>query len=138
MNLGTVLQTSKGFWVFLFHVNHPSGCGVAQITTQRAHQFRALERRERKSFNRTSKEVEELRLIYNFFRFSVERLPLPSRKRTQLVTPALCCDLRYPASTQMIDGTEKKQNPVEVCKACGAGGGGGGARRGESFNSKGG
>ena len=53
-----VLKTSKGFWVFLFrHVNHLSGCGVTQITTQRAHQFRALARRERKSFNRKSKEV---------------------------------------------------------------------------------
>ena len=48
-----------------FAVNHLSGGGVMQITTLTpAHQFRALARRERKSFNRKSKEVEELRLIY--------------------------------------------------------------------------
>ena len=38
-----------------------------QITTQRAHQFCALVRWERKSLNRKSKEVEELRLIYHMY-----------------------------------------------------------------------
>ena len=85
------------------------------MTTQCAHQFRALSRRERKFFSRKSKEVEELRLIYNFVGFSVERFPLPSRKRTKLLS-ALCCDLRNPASAQMIDGTEKPQIPLKFAK----------------------
>ena len=72
-------------------------------------------RRERKYYNRKSKEVEELRLIYNFFGFSVERFSLPSRKRTKLVS-ALCFDLRNPASTQMIDGTEKPKIPFKFAK----------------------
>ena len=38
-----------------------------QITTQRAHQFCALVRQERKSFNRKSKEVAKLRLIYYMY-----------------------------------------------------------------------
>ena len=33
-------------------------CGVTQITTQRAHQFWALEKRERKSFIRKSKKLK--------------------------------------------------------------------------------
>ena len=37
---------------FFCSVNHLNGGRVTQITTQRAHQFRALARRERKSFNR--------------------------------------------------------------------------------------
>ena len=78
------------------------------MTTQCAHQFRALSRREGKFFSRKSKEVEELRLMYNFFGFCVE-------KRTKLVR-ALCCDLRNLASAQMIDGTEKRKIPSKFEK----------------------
>ena len=58
--------------------------------------------------------------------FSVERFPLPSRKRVKLVS-ALCCDLRSPASTQMIDGTGKPKIPSKFAKR---------AARYNEFNSK--
>ena len=100
---------------------------------QRAHQFW-----ERKSFNRKSREVEEPPLIYyvergamsrpvngkgNFdlsvvkFRVSnaERKISSPSRKRAKLVS-ALCYDLRNPASTQMIDGTEKPKIPSKFAK----------------------
>ena len=111
--------TFEGFGFFLFrqssewmrcYANH-------NLIKQRAHQFRALARRKRNYFNRKSEEVKELQVrpIYNSFGFSVEGFFLPSRKRTTLVS-ALFCDLRKPASTRMIDGTEK----FEVFKTRGA------------------
>ena len=54
-------------------------------------------------------------LTYNFFGFSVKRFSLPSRKRTKLVS-VLCCDLRNPACTQMIDGTENPKIPSKFAK----------------------
>ena len=52
------VQTSKGFWFLLFRQSSDSGFKYANHNTTR------LARRERKSFNRKSKEIEELRLIY--------------------------------------------------------------------------